>query len=221
VNINAFRPELLNDALNGVVADLDYAKTTLAFMLSVLVLFASLPAGYALLAWRRRRPLLADRTVYLSVLLAFLLYPTLNQRLLKLYLYLPVGEHRLLDADKRLEYEEIGWARATGVVFLLLYTAGIPIGFMAALRVSARGFLHSGSDGRSHLTEAAVEVDSRNQRRFGLLFTKYKPHTWWWEVYESLRKLFITGIIVFVAPGTALQMWVAIFTSLGALLATT
>jgi hypothetical protein len=85
VNINAFRPELLNDALNGVVADLDYAKTTLAFMLSVLVLFASLPAGYALLAWRRRRPLLADRTVYLSVLLAFLLYPTLNQRLLKLY----------------------------------------------------------------------------------------------------------------------------------------
>ena len=77
-------------------------------MLVAGVLFASLALSYRV-ASRHHRPRLADRIVYLAVLIAFLLYPALNQRLLKLYLYVPIGDYWLLDVDKRLHYDELGW----------------------------------------------------------------------------------------------------------------
>ena len=38
------------------------------------------------------------------------------------------------------------------------------------------------------------------------LWGSYKPRTYYWEVLEMLRKMFLTGAIVFVSPGTPTQV---------------
>ena len=37
----------------------------------------------------------------------------------------------------------------------------------------------------------------------------YRPGTYWWDIYELLRKLLLTGIIVLVFPGTIDQVAIA------------
>ena len=41
------------------------------------------------------------------------------------------------------------------------------------------------------------------------LYENYQPKFWWFEVFETLRKLSLTGFLVFLAPGTGLQIGIA------------
>ncbi|GMH47655.1 hypothetical protein TrRE_jg12700, partial [Triparma retinervis] len=38
------------------------------------------------------------------------------------------------------------------------------------------------------------------------MYGSYEPKFWWFEVFETLRKLALTGFLVFLAPGTAAQV---------------
>jgi len=42
------------------------------------------------------------------------------------------------------------------------------------------------------------------------LFEAYEPRVWWWEVFECLRRLMLTGMLIFCLPGTAYQMVIGI-----------
>ena len=75
LNFDFFQPEVFSNLVGG----LDYANTTIAYMLVAGVLFASLALSYRV-AYRHHRPRLADRIVYLAVLIAFLLYPADDPR---------------------------------------------------------------------------------------------------------------------------------------------
>ena len=67
------------------------------------------------------------------------------------------------------------------------------------------------------LTEQRAELDLRYAHRMGILYTKYKLHCWWWEVFDLIRKLLLTSVIVFIEAGSVLQVWVGILISLFAL----
>jgi len=45
------------------------------------------------------------------------------------------------------------------------------------------------------------------------LFEAYEPRMWWWEVFECLRRLMLTGMLIFCLPGTAYQMVIGILIS--------
>lgn len=72
---------------------------------------------------------------------------------------------------------------------LLLYPVGIPVMFLLLLKFKRN--VHPWDENLSFLYKA------------------YKPSYWWFEVYELIRKLFLTGLIIFVSAGTATQIAIA------------
>ena len=57
--------------------------------------------------------------------------------------------------------------------------------------------------------------------RFGFLYAAYEPGVWFWEVLEMGRKLFFTGLLIFIAPGSPSQMVIAILAGLAWLVVAT
>ena len=43
-------------------------------------------------------------------------------------------------------------------------------------------------------------------QKFRFLFADYAVYAWWWEAVDVLQKLFLTSLIAFVAPRTAVQV---------------
>jgi len=68
------------------------------------------------------------------------------------------------------------------------------------------------SDSSDDEEDALSEMISANMHAFDMLFNEYR--VWWWEVFESGRRLTLTGFLVLCGPGTSLQTLVAILVSL-------
>jgi len=129
--------------------------------------------------------------------LLFFSYPMINLRLLRLYDQYKIGEAgTLLRADKSMRWEDGEPYRAAGGFFLMLYVVGIFFIFAAVLARYAMP--------QRHGTKWAKD---NNFARYGSLYSAYEPRCWWWELAEVVRKLALTGIIVFIAPGTTSQSW--------------
>ncbi|KAM3570220.1 hypothetical protein VYU27_007700 [Nannochloropsis oceanica] len=47
------------------------------------------------------------------------------------------------------------------------------------------------------------------EENLSFLYKAYKRQYWWFEIYELIRKLFLTGLIIFIAAGTATQVAIA------------
>lgn len=61
--------------------------------------------------------------------------------------------------------------------------------------------------------------DAIQKMQYGFLFQDYFPKYFWWEVWDLLRKLAISSLMVFFAPGSVMQILTATLFSLGALMA--
>jgi len=62
------------------------------------------------------------------------------------------------------------------------------------------------------------EEENAALRAVGFLFEAYKVRYWWYELTEMCRKFVLTGLLLFVFPGSLQQLAVAIVVTLGALL---
>ena len=93
--------------------------------------------------------------------------------------------------------------QAANSISIALYIFGIPVFFFAVLWKAAMP--------QSNQTE----WDSKDpyMGRFGMLYASYHPRCWWWELLELVRKLILTGVIVFVGTGTVSQSWFAMITA--------
>jgi hypothetical protein len=60
------------------------------------------------------------------------------------------------------------------------------------------------------LERAKNEDENPSLKSMSFLYENYQPKYWWFEVFETLRKLSLTGFLVFLAPGTGLQIVIAI-----------
>merc|ERR1712072_145752 len=90
-----------------------------------------------------------------------------------------------------------------GAVGILVYVIGIPLGFLLLLkRYAANGQLQ----------------DSAVVAKLGFLYAGYQSYFWVGELVEMTRKMLLSGLTIFVAPGTAMQIVVALFLSMGFLL---
>jgi hypothetical protein len=43
------------------------------------------------------------------------------------------------------------------------------------------------------------------------LWSPYKPHAYWWELAECIRRLALTGVLVFIMPGDPGKLFVAVY----------
>ena len=82
------------------------------------------------------------------------------------------------------------------IAMIFVYPVGVPLAFLAILwRLARTGTLDS--------TVARA--------RFGFLYETYEPHMWAFEVFELIRKLFLSAIAVFIFSGTPTQLMVSQF----------
>ena len=88
-----------------------------------------------------------------------------------------------------------------GIIGVTLYPLGIPMFFGVSLWLK-----------RHRLDETAVV------HRYGFLYEMYRRENYWWDVYEMLQKLFLTGVIVLIFPGKTLQVVLVVLADLGFLM---
>jgi hypothetical protein len=46
--------------------------------------------------------------------------------------------------------------------------------------------------------------------RLGFIYERYLPEYYWWEVVEMTRKFLLTGLVLFLAPGSIAQLAMAL-----------
>jgi hypothetical protein len=84
-------------------------------------------------------------------------------------------------------------------VMIILYPIGIPVLYIWLLKQSRHmGYAHGSS---KHIQSALSST--------GFLWRSYTSRMYYWEVVECMRRLLLTGAIVFIAPGTSAQAAVA------------
>ena len=71
--------------------------------------------------------------------------------------------------------------------------------------------------------DAVLHVRATNPRlqHLTFLYGSYEPQAWWFEVCELLRKVLLTGFIVFFSNGTPTQILCAILITVASLALTT
>jgi hypothetical protein len=97
------------------------------------------------------------------------------------------------------------------IAFVVLGFAGVmsvPIGIPSLMLLV---LLKNGSDIRS---------GGASYQRYQFVVGDYKPQFFFWDTLEMLRKVFITGLIMFVSPGSLMQLVVALIFCLGFLTST-
>jgi len=124
---------------------------------------------------------------------------------------------RLLKADRQLAYDtSLTGYHVFGTLFICLYIVGIPAFFMHGLWIAAR------PNRTIDINRAGVARKSRRQQRlaarYGLLYTRYDPAVWWWELVELSRKLLLISALALVGGGVQTQLLAGLGISLLALL---
>jgi hypothetical protein len=133
----------------------------------------------------------------LIVLVIQLLYPKISTRTFQMFRCRDLGQGigNLLEADFGKECFEGVHAQYVpyAVISAVVYLVGVPVGTFYALW-SNRHKLH---------TQIV-------QARYGELYRHYDPKWFFWEVLLMINKCMLTGAMCAIAPGTPLQLLVAV-----------
>ena len=130
-----------------------------------------------------------------AFVLLLLVHPAISSAILKIFKCRLIDGKYFLDADYTKECltpEWFLWATIASV-FLVIYICGIPLLTLFVLLKNKHNFE----------SEDVFE-------RYGFIFSTYSGRCFYWEIIEIVRKLFLVGVIIFIAPGTALQIAVAL-----------
>ena len=129
-----------------------------------------------------------------------LMYPPLSRRMVEYFACsAEIDGKYFLVKDFRIECFGVQWSEAlvVAIIALLLYPLGIPAYFTYQL-YSHRHKLRS----------------DRVLARFGFLYEAYRPGAYLWDIFEMLRKLFLTGVIVILYPGEIIQIIIVVLVNL-------
>jgi len=99
---------------------------------------------------------------------------------------------------------------------VFVYPIGVPALFLAVLWMW-KDKLYADQKCKDGVTRKRPAKEARG--RLGSLYTSYKPNVWWWEVADLLRKLLITGLVVFMMPGTPSQLAIGCLLAMASLIA--
>lgn len=101
------------------------------------------------------------------------------------------------------------------VVNILVYPIGIPVYYLYVLythreAIQCRKVYDPSLPSLSTIGGANPAVSERYLQSILLLFEAYEPKYWYWEVIETIRRLMLTGVLVLIAQGSAVQIIVGI-----------
>ena len=108
---------------------------------------------------------------------------------------------RYLDVDYQISCEETKY-----IGFLVFGTAGV---LAYPLGIPSLTLLLLFKNGKSIKTNGAA------RQRYEFLVADYRPEFYYWDCFEMLRKVSITGILMFVSAGSVFQLVVGIILCIG------
>lgn len=123
-----------------------------------------------------------------------LAHPTICKAAFSLLSCRSVGSRAFLEADLSLQCnseEYASWALGLGLPSLIIYGVGIPLFYFVCMRtLYVRGTL------------------TGHRAVYGFLFSGYREHRWWYELWNCVRKAMFTGVAILLTPlGPAMQAW--------------
>lgn len=89
------------------------------------------------------------------------------------------------------------------IVCIFIYPVGIPLYYCYEL------YIHRESirDRTTHsVSQAEFNPLTWRLQSLQLLFDPYKPHLWYWELVETINRLMLTGVLVLISQGSAIQI---------------
>ena len=174
--------------------------THLESMLIVTLIPIAMLTACIVAAWTyRHRPAFRKRGAQLFLVIMLLFYPSISLAVLQALRCRTISGRQFLVVDMSVECwtgEHIGY-----VVYASIVIAVVLVGWPLAQQVLLRTNKHK------------IGTDPVFDERFGLLYATYKPDMYLWGTSELLRKLFLTGIVVFFGRGTSLQVLLALLVS--------
>jgi len=113
-------------------------------------------------------------------------------------------------------------------LMVCVYPVGIPLMYFILLfrtrqQLKAGQVKKEKEMSRDSALEEALKKREENEEKdktvkaLSFLYDSYQPKFWWFEIFETLRKLALTGFLVFIAPGTTAQVVVSLVMSIVAL----
>ena len=149
-----------------------------------------------ILAFDRRRH---TQSIYAMVsTIVFMLYPGVCQTAFAaLRCRQLTPEISVLEADYNIECTSSTYQafRVFAVITIILIPIGIPLGAFLWMR---------------SYREKIISEDGDTLRQFNALMGDYEPTSYYWESIELSRKLILAGFIMFVAPGSSVQVGIAL-----------
>jgi Leucine-rich repeat (LRR) protein len=213
----------------------DFLVTTmLPLILTAIVVVLHLAAKKAGKTWFRKR----NNLIRATLAIFFVAYPGASSSSLRMLRYncktMPNGDQylqadmwiRCNDDSQKIRtwfgddssykaYESLAW------FFVAVYPFGVPICLFAMLYRNRKNLYEKDENGvikRKYDEDTkrlkGWKTDRKLGKSLGLLYSSYKPKYWWWEVFELIRKVLITGMLIFVMPGTPSQFAFGILLSL-------
>ncbi|GMH98757.1 hypothetical protein TrVE_jg2081 [Triparma verrucosa] len=102
-------------------------------------------------------------------------------------------------------------------LMILLFPIGVPVMYFVLLykkreKLDPGQGLFASTTSPEGALEKALSIRAKHESEDTLLlslrflYSSYEPRMWWFEVFETLRRLCLTGFLVFLSPGTAAQI---------------
>jgi len=139
-----------------------------------------------------------DNGMMAFFLFTYIIYPGVSAEILRMFACDKIGKEDYLRADYTLKCTTSRYYAyflvAVGGIFL--YPFGIPFVFFVLLYRNRHRF---------HLEET--------QYRYGFLYDQYESDKWYYELIELMRKLILTGTIIFFLDGSISQISFALLVS--------
>ena len=92
---------------------------------------------------------------------------------------------------------------ALGGIGIAVYTVGIPVFFFVLLFSMRKKIIEF--DRKLRNRQKLTEEEQMQRSRWGYLYEAYNADDWYFEVVEMARKMILTGGLVLITPGSAVQ----------------
>ena len=151
---------------------------------------------------RMQRKVIRDHCIELFLGLTFMIFSGVSTTIFDTFNCRTYGDDPTyyLNADKSLSCESPRHSYYKSYAFLMMaiFPVGIPLLYGTMLFQ------------RRHEIQSTKRYKKDSLIKTSFLWEMYEPNMWWFEVFDCLRRLVMASLLVFIKPGSASQIVVAV-----------
>jgi hypothetical protein len=179
-----------------------YTKSIFGMALPWAMLFGSYIVYHIIRLKRGQDPMAVayarNVAVQMGLFVTFLIYPFVSQTIFAGFNCRRLGDHEAwLSADYQISCNTVGHVVyiAIATIGVMVYPIGVPLGTVFLLVKNRHDMKVENSPGRL---------------RYAFLVSDFKPQYYYWETVEMVRKVILTGLLMFMARGSTFQIVTAV-----------